>query len=605
MNDENINDVNVESNDSEKELLNSNIEEDSSNEVTEEVESEAVDSVNNNTVNSIDYLDASILDMKTINYDEASSSELETEVDTSIYDHDIIDIKQNRIVKGKVVGINEKGIFVDIGFKSEGMVTKDELDEIPNINDEIQVYIQKFEDSKGNFILSKQKADFELKWQELRSVFEEDGLVKGKIIKRIKGGMVVELGVIQGFLPGSQIEIYSVTDFDKYIDMECDFKIVKFNEIRKNIVLSRKELLNDEITEKRQEILNQMEVGMVLEGIVKNITDFGAFINLGGIDGLLHITDITWGRINHPSEKINLGDKIKVKVIDFDVKKVKISLGMKQLEEEPWKKVADSYPVGSKVKGKVVNLMNYGLFMEISEGIEGLIHVSEISWTKHIKHPSDIYSIGDEIEAVIISVDVEQKKIALGIKQLKEDPWKKIGDKYPVDSIHKGVVKHFTQYGAFVELEEGIDGLLHISDMSWSDTIKHPSEILNLGDNVEFKILEVSSEDRKLAIGIKQLKEDPWANFKVGDKVKSEMIELMDDGILFNVSDSLKGAIFFKGLNDDKKNALKEKYELNQSYDLFVKELNPKIKSLIFSDSIDVEKADKEDSSEEADLEDK
>ena len=311
---------------------------------------------------NIDYLDKKILEMKTISLDELDSHGSGDEIDESIYDSAVLDIKQNRIVDGKVINITDKCVFVDIGFKSEGMISKDEFQEMPSINESIKVYIKSFEDSKGNFILSKQKADFEIKWNEIREIFDNDGLIKGKIIKRIKGGMVVELGVVQGFLPGSQIEIYSVTDFDKYIDMECDFKIVKFNEIRKNIVLSRKELLNDEMTEKRQEILTQMEVGMVLEGVVKNITEFGAFIDLGGIDGLLHITDITWGRINHPSEKIKLGERVEVKVIDFDVKNVKISLGMKQLQADPWKDIDGKYSVGSKVTGKVVNLMNYGLY---------------------------------------------------------------------------------------------------------------------------------------------------------------------------------------------------------------------------------------------------
>ena len=489
---------------------------------------------------SIDYLDSKILDMKTIDIKEIES-EYGTinEIDTSIYDKDIVDIKQNRIVKGKVVNITDRCIFVDIGFKSEGMVPIDELSEIPNINDDIQVYIKSFEDSKGNFVLSKQKADFEIKWQELREIYDNDGLVKGKIIKRIKGGMIVELGVVQGFLPGSQIEIYSVTDFDKYVNMECDFKIVKFNEIRRNIVLSRKELLNDEMKEKRQEILAQMEVGMVLEGIVKNLTDFGAFIDLGGIDGLLHITDITWGRINHPSEKIQLGEKVEVKVIDFDVETVKISLGMKQLQEEPWKNVPNKYPVGEKVKGKVVNLMNYGLFLEIEEGIEGLIHISEMSWTKHIKHPSDMYSINDEIEASVISVDTDNKKIALGIKQLLEDPWETIETKYPVDSIHSGIVKHFTQYGAFIQLEEGIDGLLHISDMSWTKIIKSPKEILNLDDKIDVKVLEVSTQDRKLGVGIKQLSEKPSES---EDSANDSSSEPEDDNVNDNSSESENNA---------------------------------------------------------------
>jgi len=540
-------------------------------------------------VSTVNYLDNNIIfDMKTIDIkelNESIASEAQPVVDTSMYDQNIIDIKQNRIVTGRVVDITDKGIFVDIGFKSEGMVMKDEFSEIPDINDEIKVFIKSFEDSKGNFVLSKQKADFEVKWQELRETFDNDGLVQGKIIKRIKGGMIVELGGVQGFLPGSQIEVYTVADFDKYIDLECDFKIVKFNEIRKNIVLSRKELLNDEMKEKRQEILSQMEVGMVLEGIVKNVTEFGAFIDLGGIDGLLHITDITWGRINHPSEKISLGEKIKVKVIDFDVKNIKISLGMKQLEENPWSNIQDKYSEGTKIKGKVVNLMNYGLFLELEEGIEGLIHISEMSWTKHIKHPKDIYQINEEIEAVVISLDTNEKKIALGVKQLLDDPWDQIENKYPADSNHKGTVKHFTQYGAFVELEEGIDGLLHISDMSWTSVVKHPSEILELEQKIEVKILEVSSEERKLGVGLKQLQEDPLNNYKTGDLVKATVVKVLDKGIIFSTQDSVEGILSFNDLSDDQKSDLKEKYELDTEYDLNIAEVNSSMKKIFFSSS--------------------
>ena len=536
---------------------------------------------------TIDYLDNSIIfDMKTVDIkdmSELSSSNSEPAIDTSMYDHNIIDIKQNRIVSGRVVDITDKGIFVDIGFKSEGMVMKDEFSEIPDINDEIKVYIKSFEDSKGNFVLSKQKADFEVKWQELRETFEDDGLVQGKIIKRIKGGMIVELGGVQGFLPGSQIEVYTVADFDKYIDLECDFKIVKFNEIRRNIVLSRKELLNDEMKEKRQEILSQMEVGMILEGIVKNVTEFGAFVDLGGIDGLLHITDITWGRINHPSEKISLGEKIKVKVIDFDVKNIKISLGMKQLEENPWSTIESKYSEGTKVKGKVVNLMNYGLFLELEEGIEGLIHISEMSWTKHIKHPKDIYQINDEVEAVVISLDIAEKKIALGIKQLLEDPWESIENKYPANTNHKGTVKHFTQYGAFVELEEGVDGLLHISDMSWTTIVKHPSEILSLNDEIEVKILEVSSEERKLGVGLKQLQEDPLNAYKPGDSVNAKVVKVLDKGIIFSTNESIEGMISFNDLSDSEKDSLKDQYKLDEEYNLTVSEVSNSMKKIFFS----------------------
>ena len=532
---------------------------------------------------NIDYLDKKILEMKTISLDELDSHDSEDEIDESIYDSAVLDIKQNRIVDGKVINITDKCVFVDIGFKSEGMISKDEFQEMPSINESIKVYIKSFEDSKGNFILSKQKADFEIKWNEIREIFDNDGLIKGKIIKRIKGGMVVELGVVQGFLPGSQIEIYSVTDFDKYIDMECDFKIVKFNEIRKNIVLSRKELLNDEMTEKRQEILTQMEVGMVLEGVVKNITEFGAFIDLGGIDGLLHITDITWGRINHPSEKIKLGERVEVKVIDFDVKNVKISLGMKQLQADPWKDIDGKYSVGSKVTGKVVNLMNYGLFLQLEEGIEGLIHISEMSWTKHIKHPSDIYEINDEIEATVISLDKEKKKVALGIKQLLENPWETIENKYPIDSIHKGIVKHFTQYGAFIELEEGIDGLLHISDISWTKVVKHPSESFSIGDEIDVKILEVSSEDRKLGVGTKQLQDDPLSKYSVGDSVNAKLTKELDKGFIFEIEDSIEGLLSFNKIDEELVADLKKEYSIGEHYDMLISEISNSMKKIIFS----------------------
>ena len=593
MTQENINENNVEETVDNPEQVAveataNEVEEKSNNGNLDAVEEKVV-AAESSASSTVDYLDNSIIfDMKTIDIKELNdnlASKSEPAIDTSMYDQNIIDIKQNRIVSGRVVDITDKGIFVDIGFKSEGMVMKDEFSEIPEINDEIKVFIKSFEDSKGNFVLSKQKADFEVKWQELRETFDNDGLVKGKIIKRIKGGMIVELGGVQGFLPGSQIEVYTVADFDQYIDLECDFKIVKFNEIRRNIVLSRKELLNDEMKEKRQEILSQMEVGMVLEGIVKNVTEFGAFVDLGGIDGLLHITDITWGRINHPSEKISLGEKIKVKVIDFDVKNIKISLGMKQLEENPWSNIESKYAEGTKVKGKVVILMNYGLFLELQEGIEGLIHISEMSWTKHIKHPKDIYQINDEIEAVVISLDVNEKKIALGVKQLLEDPWQSIESKYPLETKHKGIVRHFTQYGAFIELEEGIDGLLHISDMSWTSAVKHPSEILSLNDEIEVQILEVSSEERKLGVGIKQLQEDPLTAYSKGDLVKAKVVKILEKGIIFSTANSIEGIIPFNDLSDSEKEDLKEQYQLDNEYELAISEVNTSMKKIFLSNS--------------------
>ena len=372
---------------------------------------------------------------------------------------------------------SDRDVFIDIGFKTEGIVPLSEFKNPPIIGKELEVVVEKFEDTKGNLLLSKEKADFIKRWASIKDAYENETLIKGTIIRRIKGGMVVDLDVIQAFLPGSQIDIKPVTDFDEYLGKEFEFKIVKLNEMRKNIVLSRKEILAFDLKEKRKEVLEEMQEGMVLEGVVKNITDFGAFINLGGIDGLLHITDITWGRINHPSEKLEIGQTVEVKVIDFDLEKVRVSLGMKQLTKEPWADIDERFPVSSEVEGKVVNMMNYGAFVEIEEGIEGLIHISEISWTKHIKNPSEVYNMGDEVDAKVLSIDIEDKKISLGVKQLTPDPWDEIEEKYMVGTVHKAIVQNLTQFGAFAALEEGIDGLVHVSDLSWTKVVKHPKAV--------------------------------------------------------------------------------------------------------------------------------
>ena len=367
------------------------------------------------------YLDPKILDIKKYSRDDLGQF-TEIEIDKSFEKIEYSDIemsfKEHDVVEGTVVAVSDKEVLIDIGFKSEGSISLLEFSDKPIIGDKVNVFITSFEDRKGNIVLSKEKADFQNRWKELRDSFDNNELITGDIIKRIKGGMIVELGVVQAFLPGSQLDIKPVTNFDEYIGKTSEFKIVKFNEFRQNVVVSRKAILADDLNEKRQEVLSTMEVGMVLEGVVKNITDFGAFIDLGGIDGLLHITDITWGRINHPSEKLSVADTVEVKVIDFDIEKVRVSLGMKQLHPEPWEKIEDKYPVGTTISGKIVNMMNYGAFVEIEEGIEGLIHVSEMSWTKHIKHPSDIFQIGDQVDAKILSIDQSEKKISLGVKQL-------------------------------------------------------------------------------------------------------------------------------------------------------------------------------------------
>lgn len=534
----------------------------------------------------INYLDKSILEIKSVNFDEVDQyNEEDLDELPELYHESFKDINVNDVTTGTVVNITDREIFIDIGFKSEGIVPKSEFPELPAIGDEHRVFINTFEDHKGNCSLSKEKAVFLERWNELNESFEKEEIIKGTIIKRIKGGMVVDLIGVTAFLPGSQIDVRPITNFDDYIGEELEFKIVKVNETRKNIVISRKALLEVDLHEKRKEIIDQLETGMVLEGTVKNITDFGAFIDLGGIDGLLHITDITWGRINHPSEALEMEQTITVKVIDFDVEKVRVSLGMKQLEPEPWEEAEVKYPVDSHVKGKIVNMMNYGVFVELEKGIEGLIHVSEMSWTRHIKNPNELYKLGDEVEAKILSIDKEEKKISLGIKQLTENPWDEIEEKYPVGSITSGVVRNLTQFGAFVELEQGIDGLVHISDMSWTKNVRHPKDFLKKGDKIDVKILEASGENRRLSLGIKQTEDDPWGELKTifnsGKLIEAKVLRVLDKGIIFTLEQELEGIVPLKRLSKQARADIKTKFKPEDLVEVIVQEIDQESKKVI------------------------
>ena len=525
----------------------------------------------------VDYLSSDILNVRSVSKEEIMETDDEEKFE--LQEDLVVNVKRNNIVHGNVVNISDRDVFIDIGFKTEGIVPLSEFKNPPIIGKELEVVVEKFEDTKGNLLLSKEKADFIKRWASIKDAYENETLIKGTIIRRIKGGMVVDLDVIQAFLPGSQIDIKPVTDFDEYLGKEFEFKIVKLNEMRKNIVLSRKEILASDLKEKRKEVLEEMEEGMVLEGVVKNITDFGAFINLGGIDGLLHITDITWGRINHPSEKLEIGQTVEVKVIDFDLEKVRVSLGMKQLTKEPWADIDERFPVSSEVEGKVVNMMNYGLFIELEEGVEGLIHISEISWTKHIKHPSDVYALGDIVNAKVLSVEKNEKKISLGVKQLTSNPWDDIETNYKVGDVQKGVVKNITQFGAFVNLEDNIDGLLHVSDMSWTKTIRHPKDFIAVGDEVEVKILEVSSEDKKISLGMKQLEDNPWDTlsneFESGKKIKGTAIKVIDKGVIFELEHNVEGFL---------KTSDKEIFKIDQQYELVVQGIDAESKKVIIMD---------------------
>ena len=544
----------------------------------------------------IDYLDPSLFsNVKQISVDELSEPEVVNEdfPNQEKYLSTFSDISEREIITGRVIGINEKEILIDIGFKSEGIINRDEFssDELPDVGGKIDVYLERMEDESGKTVLSKEKADFLRRWIELRNIHETGEIITGKIIKRIKGGMVVDLKGVQAFLPGSQIDVRPVKDFDKYLNVEMELKVVKFNEMRKNVVVSHKAILEESLAEKRDEIFNTLEVGAIMEGRVKNITDFGVFIDLGGIDGLLHITDLSWGRINHPSEMISMDDTLTVKVIDFDNEKKRVSLGLKQLTPHPWETIETDFPQGQRVEGKVVSMTNYGAFIEIKSGIEGLIHVSEMSWTRHIKNPSELYSLGDEVEAIVLSIDADERKISLGAKQLTDDPWDKIEEKYNVGTIVKGKVINLTQFGAFVELEDGIDGLIHVSDFSWTKVVRHPREMIEKDQSTEVRILEVSRESRRISLGIKQLSDDPWPNiiekFQTGSEQEGEVVKILDKGIILSLEDEIEGIIPFGRQSKKQRKEITQKYSVGQKISGSVLEVKPENKKIIlFSEEL-------------------
>lgn len=501
-----------------------------------------------------DYLSESIFnDVRQVTKDELSASEDISELvapDVLLrYNETISDIAQNQIVQGRVIGQNEKEIIMDIGFKSEGLIRRSEFTdrEAPSMGQVLEVYLERMEDENGQTILSKEKADWMKGWLRLIEIHENGETVKGTISRRIKGGMVVDVDGIQAFLPGSQIDVRPVQDFDRYLGEEMEFKVVKVNQLRKNVVLSRKALLEDSLQEERTSFFEEIKVNDIKEGNVKNITDFGVFVDLGRVDGLLHITDLSWGRVKHPSDMIEVGETLTVKVIGVDKEKQRISLGLKQLMPHPWENVPERYPVGTKIKGKVVSLTNYGAFVELETGVEGLVHVSEMSWTRNVHHPSDVAQLGDEVEAIVLELNQEEKKIALGFKQLLPDPWEGVEEKYAVGSFQKGIVRNLTQFGAFVELEEGVDGLVHVSDLSWTKIIRHPREVLQKDQEIEVKVLEVSRGSRRIALGLRQALEDPWPaiveHFQVGSSVSGEVIRSLEKGVIVDLEMDVEGII--------------------------------------------------------------
>ena len=506
-----------------------------------------------------------------------------------VYESSLKNLSEEQRVIGSIVSISDNEIMMDVGFKSEGIISRDEFEEgeTPKIGDQIEVFVDVLEDEEGQMRLSKRKADFMRVWERVRDVYNNKENIEGRIINRIKGGMVVDIMGIDAFLPGSQIDIRPVTDFDSYVGKTFEFKIVKLNDLRKNVVLSRKEILEESMKEKREDLLSKIKIGDVLKGRVKNITDFGVFIDLGGLDGLLHITDLSWGRVNHPKEVVKIDDELTVKVIDYDPEKQRVSLGLKQLTPHPWEGVEERYPVGSIVKGKVVNIANYGVFVELEKGVEGLIHISEISWTQHIKHPSEVFSLGEEIEAKVLNIDTEERKISLGYKQLEPDPWQSIEETYVPGSIHKGIVRNLTPYGVFVELQEGIDGFVHISDLSWVKKFRHPREMFKRGDEINVKIMEVSKENRRITLGVKQIEEDPWPMiqdlYAEGSIVTGEVAKITDKLIIVNLEHEVEGIVPIGQVPKKDRKDLSKVIKIGEQLELKVLEVNKNDKRIILS----------------------
>jgi len=508
-----------------------------------------------------DYLSKDLFaDIKRISFtDDVNSNDDPTDALSEDYQSTFNDISENQIISAKVIGISDSDVMVDIGFKSEGLINRSEFDnkDLPEIGSNIDIFLEKFEDTDGNITLSKYKADFIKRWDELKHFCDNAEPVKGKVVKRVKGGLVVDLGVIQAFLPGSQADVQPIKNFDDLIGQEFDFQIVKVDEMRKNLVVSRKAILEESLNEKRQELMTTIEVGASLEGVVKNITDFGAFVDLGGVDGLIHITDFSWGRINHPSEIVSIGDKITVQVIDFNKETSRISLGLKQLVDNPWETIPDKYKVGDVVQGNIVSIMNYGIFIELEKGIEGLIHISEISWTKNVQNLQDSYKVGDSIESKVLFVDAKEQKISLGIKQLSDDPWKTITDHVKIGDKKSGTVNKVTKFGAFVSLTNELEGFVRTTDFHWTKNPSHPKEFVNEGETLEYVVLDILEKERKVLLSVKDLIENPWSDieskFNSGDKLSGLFERVNDSGVIIKLQDDIEGFIPMSKISKEQK----------------------------------------------------
>ncbi len=501
-----------------------------------------------------------------------------TETDTAMsfdemarmYDETLKNFVEGSIVTGKVLEVRPAGALIDIGYKSEGFIPAEEFDDFEAVEQdaEVDVLLEGIENEDGNIVISKKKADLKRQWDNVLANYKEGGVVDGVVKGRVRGGLIIDVDGVDAFLPGSQIDIGPVHDPSVYINNTYEFKILKINEDRKNIVVSRRELIEERRRDRRRSLLEEIQVGQRRTGSIKNITDFGVFVDLDGMDGLLHITDMSWGRVSHPSEMVSVGQSLEVVILDINKDRERVSLGLKQKSANPWDDIDTKYPVGSRLRGKVVNLVTYGAFVELEEGVEGLVHVSEISWTKRIARASDILNVGDMVDVVVLGVNKEDQKIALGIRQTEENPWDGVRERYPIGSRVSGVVRNFTPYGAFVELQDGIDGMIHISDMSWTRKVNHPSEVLKKGDTVDAVIIEVDPDNQRISLGMKQAQDDPWSTigkrYKVGQKVTGKVSKLASFGVFVEIEEGIDGLVHISQISDQHVEKVKDVLNVGQ-----------------------------------------
>ncbi len=559
--------------------------------VAEEDPAEAPQATNaGETETSVQEVDSNT-GMKDFNWDELEEEDAETPAKHSEYEKMYSDtlstIAENEVIEGMVISMNKREVVINIGYKSEGVISLSEFRYDPDlkVGDTVEVYVESQEDKKGQLVLSHKKARAMRSWDRVNQALDQDEVIKGYIKCRTKGGMIVDVFGIEAFLPGSQIDVKPIRDYDAYVGKNMEFKVVKINHEFKNVVVSHKALIEEELEQQKKEIIAKLEKGQVLEGTVKNITSYGVFIDLGGVDGLIHITDLSWGRVNHPEEIVELDQKLNVVILDFDDDKKRIALGLKQLTPHPWDSLDDTMKVGDKVKGRVVVMADYGAFVEIAPGVEGLIHVSEMSWSQHLRSAQEFMKVGDEVEAVVLTLDREERKMSLGIKQLKTDPWEKIEEKYGVGSKHTAKVRNFTNFGVFVEIEEGVDGLIHISDLSWTKKIKHPAEFTSIGADIEVVVLEIDKDNRRLSLGHKQLEENPWdvfeSVFEVDSIHEGTVIELMDKGAVVALPYGVEGFVTPKHLVREDGNPVR----VDDKLDFKVIEFNKSAKKIILSHS--------------------